>query len=285
MNTQRHFAKLPLLALTLITTVFLTACGTPSAPKPMRSSKIGPKPASVKPDGLRSWTETSPAKLALTTFVDAAVKADSSGYVAPENRIAVISENVLLAGLPEVPEFKAETAEQHATAARTWLRTIPHPTTGQPLSGSPLAPVKEAVAYLRTNGFKIFVVAGDDPTLARLLAEEAYEIAPGQVVGAATDYHYEIRSGAPVIVRLPAASPDRKLAAKPVSLYRATSRRPVVALGAGDNDLELLEYTTLKNPLPSTAFVLDSPRAPALRAVSAARGWHLINPATDWARD
>jgi hypothetical protein len=250
----------------------------------MRSAKIGPKPVSVKPDGLRSWAETSPAKLALTTFVDAALKTDSPGYVAPENRIAAVSENVLWAGLPAAPGFDAETAEAHAAAARAWLRGTPHPTSGLALSASPTAPVKEALAYLRSNGFKVFVGAGGDPTLTRLLAEEAYDIAPGHVVGTATDYLYEIRAGAPVIVRLPAPA-DPKRAAKPVSLYRATTQRPVISFGSGSDDLELLEYTTLKNPLPSTAFVLNTGRASSLLGASASRGWQVITPSTDWARD
>lgn len=285
MNTRSLAANLPRILLSIVAASILSACGTPGPPKPMRSSKIGPKPVSVKPDGLRSWAETSPAKLALTSFVDAAVKTDSSGYVAPEDRLAVISENVLWVGLPAAPGFAAETAEAHAAAARAWLRATPHPTSGRPLVASPLAPVKEALAYLRANGFKIHVVSGGDPTLTRLLAEEAYDIAPGQIIGASTDYLYEVRSGAPVIVRLPAATTDPKRAAKPVSLYRATTRRPVVAFGAGEDDLELLEYTTLKNPLPSIAFVLRSSRATNLLDASTARGWQVINSAADWARD
>lgn len=281
MKLPRLFPALPRVILAVVSAALLAACGTPGPPKPMRSAKIGPKPVSVKPDGLRSWTETSPARLALTTFVDAAVKSDSTGYVPPADRVAVFSDRVLWVGQPAAPAFAGETTEAYAAAARTWLRSTRNSASGRPVASSAFGPVKETLAYLRANGFKIYVVSGGDPTLTRLFAEEAYGLSHEQVVGADVGHAYEVRSGSPVIVRRPDAG---SRAVKPVALYHAAAQRPVIAFGAGDDDLELLEYATLQNPRASVAFVLRSGAADAQRLASAAsaRGWRVIDAASDW---
>lgn len=271
--------------LAVVSAALLAACGTPGPPKPMRSSKIGPKPVSVKPDGLRSWTETSPAKLALTTFVDSAVKSDSTGYVPAADRVAVVSERVLWSGQPTAPAFAGETAEAYVAAARSWLRSTTNPESRRPVVASPFGPVKETLAYLRANGFKIYVVTSGEPTLTRLFAEEVYGLSPEQVVGADVDYAYEVRSGSPVIVRRAANSAASPRVVKPVALYRAAAQRPVIAFGAGDDDLELLEYATLQNPRPSAAFVLRSADSPRLLSAASARRWQIIDAATDWTRN
>jgi hypothetical protein len=282
MKLRRLSPALPRILFVIVCAALLAACGTPGPPKPMRSSKIGPKPVSVKPDGLRSWTETSPAKLALTTFVDAAVQSDSPGYVPPVDRVAVFSERVLWTGQPAAPAFAAETAEAYAAAARSWLRSTPHPETRRTVATSPFAPLKETLSYLRSNGFKIYVVTGGEPTLTRLFAEETYGLPPEQVVGADVNYAYEVRAGAPVIVRRATASGAGSRIVKPVALYRAAAQRPVIAFGAGDDDLELLEYATLQNPRASAAFVLRSADAPRLLSAASERRWQVIDASTDW---
>lgn len=282
MKIPRLATTLPRVLLVATSAALLAACGTPSPPKPSRSAKVGPKPVSVKPDGLRSWTATSSAKLALNTFVESAVKSDTPTFIPAAERVAVFSDRVLWTGLPDAPAFTGETIEAHAAAARAWLRGTSHPESGRPVAASPSAPIKEALTYLRANGFKVYIVASGDPTETRLLAQEVYGLSHDQVVGSEIDHAYEVRSGTPVIVRRPDTS---RVIAKPAALYRAVGLRPVIAFGASDDDFQLLEYATLQNPRSNAAFVLRSGDGARLLSAAPSRGWQIVDPATDWTRN
>jgi hypothetical protein len=55
---------------------------------------------------------------------------------------------------------------------------------------------------------------------------------------------YELRSGTPVIVRLPAIDFVDDKAGKPVGIHKFIGKRPIAAFGNSDGDFEMLEWTT-----------------------------------------
>ena len=54
-------------------------------------------------------------------------------------------------------------------------------------------PQLELLAYLRANGFKLFIVTGGGIEFVRAFAEEAYGIPPERVIGSSTKTRFEIR--------------------------------------------------------------------------------------------
>ena len=285
MNT---FALLARLIPSLACAFLLAACGTPGAPRPSHSSQVGPKAPSAKLDALPAWTDASEAKRALVAFVENAAIRGSGGYLAPADRVAIFDESVLWAEPPalvKVPGLTRAgiTTEEFAAALRDWLRETQ---AGRVLCRQP---VQEAFAYLAANGFKTYVVTSRDSAALRVLAAEVYGLSPERIVGPCAGGKYEVRSGGAVIVRGTPPAGDAPGMGKPVIVDNIIGRRPVIAFGAAGDDLALLEYTTLQNPLPSAAFIVRTARdagqgaSVKLRAEAAAQGWRVIETASDWA--
>lgn len=101
----------------------------------------------------------------------------------------------------------------------------------------------ELLAYLRANGFKTFIVSGGGIEFMRPWTEKVYGIPPEQVVGSSIKTKYEMRSGKPVLVRLPAIDFIDDKAGKPVGINSHIGRRPVASFGNSDGDQQMLEWT------------------------------------------
>jgi phosphoglycolate phosphatase-like HAD superfamily hydrolase len=75
------------------------------------------------------------------------------------------------------------TADQFGQTVAEWLITARHPKFKRPYTELVSQPMLELLAYLRTNGFKTFIVSGGGAEFIRVFAEKAYGIPPEQVVG------------------------------------------------------------------------------------------------------
>ncbi len=101
----------------------------------------------------------------------------------------------------------------------------------------------ELLAYLRTNGFKTFIVSGGGIEFMRPWAEQVYGIPPEQVIGSSVKAKFELRDGQPVLVRLPELNFIDDKGGKPVGINQHIGRRPIAAFGNSAGDREMLEYT------------------------------------------
>jgi phosphoglycolate phosphatase-like HAD superfamily hydrolase len=133
-------------------------------------------------------------------------------------------------------EFSEEAAE--------WLTTSQHPKFKRPYVECIYQPQVELLAYLRANGFKTFIVSGGGIAFMRPITETAYGIPPEQVVGSSVVSQYQVRDGKPEIVRMPKIGFINDKAGKPVGIYEHIGRRPVLAFGNSDADMQMIEYTT-----------------------------------------
>ena len=125
-----------------------------------------------------------------------------------------------------------------------WIATARHPITGRLYTEMVYQPMIELLAYLRSNGFKTFIVSGGGIEFMRPWAEKVYGVPPEQVIGSSIRTKYELRDGKPVIVRLPEIDFIDDKAGKPVGIHRHIGRRPVFAAGNSDGDFQMLEWTT-----------------------------------------
>ncbi|HLB17490.1 MAG TPA: haloacid dehalogenase-like hydrolase, partial [Burkholderiales bacterium] len=73
--------------------------------------------------------------------------------------------------------------------------------------------------------------------------EKAYGIPPEQVVGSTIRTKFEMRDGEPVIVRLPEIDFIDDKEGKPVAINKFIGRRPILAFGNSDGDLQMLQWT------------------------------------------
>lgn len=136
------------------------------------------------------------------------------------------------------------TTAEFEKVVRDWLASARHPTTGKPYTAMVYQPMLEVLDYLRANGFKTFIVSGGGIEFMRPWTEAVYGIPPEQVIGSSIKTKFDIRDGEPVLVRLPEVNFIDDKVGKPVGINQHIGRRPVMAFGNSDGDLQMLQWTT-----------------------------------------
>jgi phosphoserine phosphatase len=188
------------------------------------------------------------------------------------------------------------TATEFSQEAGTWLRTAQHKKFKRPYVECIYQPQLELLAYLRANGFKTFIVSGGGIQFMRPVTEEAYGIPPEQVVGSSVVSEFQVKDGKPVLVRQPKIDFINDKAGKPVGIYEHIGRRPILAFGNSDSDMQMIEYTTAGEGRRLGLFVhhTDAEREYAYDRKShvgtldkaldraAAEGWIIVDMKKDW---
>lgn len=128
--------------------------------------------------------------------------------------------------------------------AGDWIDQARHPRFAQPYTSLVYQPMLELLEYLRSNGFKTYIVSGGGVAFMRPWAEQVYGIPPEQVIGSQIELAYEVRDAGPAIVRQPKIAFIDDKAGKPVGIQRHIGRRPILAFGNSDGDYQMLEWTT-----------------------------------------
>jgi hypothetical protein len=135
------------------------------------------------------------------------------------------------------------TSDEFSGIVKEWIATARHPVTKRPYTEMVYQPMLELLSYLRASGFKTFIISGGGIEFMRPWTEAVYGIPPEQVVGSSIKTKFEMRGGSPVLVRLPALNFFDDKAGKPVAIQQHIGRRPVIAGGNSDGDLEMLQWT------------------------------------------
>jgi len=190
------------------------------------------------------------------------------------------------------------TTEEFEKIVADWIATAKHPATKRPYTEMVYQPMLELLAWLRTNGFKTFIVSGGGIEFMRPWAERVYGIPPEQVIGSSIKTKYEVRDGKPVIVRLPELNFIDDKAGKPVGIQQHIGRRPIFAAGNSDGDFQMLEWTASgKGPrfgllihhtdaAREWAYDRDSHIGKLARGLDEGpqRGWTIVSMKDDWRR-
>ena len=190
------------------------------------------------------------------------------------------------------------TTEEFDKIVKDWLATARHPRSGKLYSEMVYQPMLELLAYLRANGFKTFIVSGGGVEFMRAFAERTYGVPPEQVLGSQGKLKYEVRNGKPVLVKLPEVQFVDDKEGKPIAIQKFIGRRPVMAFGNSDGDLQMLQWTVAGSG-PRFALLVhhdDAQREWAYDRASqigkldkaldeaAAKGWTVVSMKEDWAR-
>ena len=101
----------------------------------------------------------------------------------------------------------------------------------------------ELLSYLRSNGFKTYVVSGGGIEFMRPWVSSVYGIPPEQVIGSSIKVVMEYRDGEPVLVRQAEIDFIDDKEGKPVGIHKFIGQRPLVAVGNSDGDLQMLQWT------------------------------------------
>jgi phosphoglycolate phosphatase-like HAD superfamily hydrolase len=177
-----------------------------------------------------------------------------------------------------------------------WLAQARHPTLNRPYTQLVYQPQLELLQLLKANGFTVWIVSGGTAEFMRVWVTQAYGIPPEHVVGTQEKLKYVVRNGKPVLLREPGFDFIDDSAGKPVGIFRAIGRRPILAFGNSDGDREMLEYTA-SGPGKTLALLVHhddaerefaydraSPTAMLDKAwdQAMASGWVVVSMKQDW---
>ncbi len=185
-------------------------------------------------------------------------------------------------------EFKAE--------VDSFLNNTIHPRYKRPFVDLVYQPMLELIGYLKTNGFKVYIVTADHNEFIRLLSEKAFGIPSEMVIGSSLKVKYELNDGKGILtygkdVNFTCNGPD-----KPVGINYSIGKRPIAAFGNSDGDIQMLEYATTGKGLSLGLLIhhTDAGREWAYDNPSdigqlkdglveaAKRGWVVVDMKKDW---
>jgi phosphoserine phosphatase len=171
--------------------------------------------------------------------------------------------------------------EELATA---FLHTADHPTLGRGYLACAYAPMIELLRYLEANGFSNYIASGGGRDFMRPISAEMYGIPRDRVIGSSTALEY--RDG--TVVRRPEADVLDDGPQKPVRIWSRVGRRPLLAAGNSNGDVQMLEWTSGLRLLvlhddAEREFDYTSGAEQALER-AAAEGWTVVGIKDDWAR-
>jgi phosphoglycolate phosphatase-like HAD superfamily hydrolase len=131
------------------------------------------------------------------------------------------------------------TVEEHAGRVDAFFAEAEHPTLGRPYTSCGYAPMVELLRFLEANGFICYIVSGGGRDFMRPVTGTLYGIPPERVVGSSVGLVY--KDGHLYTTDQPEFLDDGPI--KPVRLWSRIGRRPILAAGNSNGDIEMLEFT------------------------------------------
>jgi phosphoglycolate phosphatase-like HAD superfamily hydrolase len=186
--------------------------------------------------------------------------------------------------------------DEFDASAKAWLDTAVHKRFGRKYGELTYLPMVELLNYLRDNQFKTFIVSGGSSMFVRTFSEKAYGIPPDQVVGTMFKSEWVQKSISYNVVLKPEIFYLDDNVGKPVAIYQFIGRKPILAFGNSDGDLQMLQWTST-NSRPNLSLILhhtDSVREYAYDREShigkldkaldegQQKGWVIVDMKADW---
>jgi phosphoglycolate phosphatase-like HAD superfamily hydrolase len=173
------------------------------------------------------WKEREPFK----AVIDGDMKALAESGVKGMLEITLVSHSGMTTG-----EFDRLVKE--------WLATARHPRFDKPYTDLVYQPMLELLAYLRGKGFKTYIVTGGGIEFVRAFCEKSYGVPPEQVVGSYGELKLEMKDDKPVMMKEPKLAFLDDGPGKAIGIENFIGRRPIMAFGNSDGDIQMLQYTT-----------------------------------------
>ncbi|AKS32889.1 HAD family hydrolase [Mycolicibacterium goodii] len=178
--------------------------------------------------------------------------------------------------------------EEYAERVTAFFAEVAHPTLHRPYTMCGYAPMVELLRYLEANGFTNYIASGGGRDFMRPVTTQMYGIPPERVIGSSVGLDFI--DGHLTTTATPEFLDDGPV--KPVRIWGRIGRRPILAAGNSDGDIEMLQYTT-SGPRPSLALLMchdDAERefaydagAERARELAGTHGWTVVSMRNDWA--
>jgi phosphoglycolate phosphatase-like HAD superfamily hydrolase len=133
----------------------------------------------------------------------------------------------------------AITVDEHRSRVEAFFAEAKHPTLGRTYTSCGYLPMVDLLRYLEANEFTNYIVSGGGRDFMRPITSMLYGIPPERVVGSSVGLDY--RDGHLYTTAQPEFLDDGPM--KPVRLWSRIGRRPILAAGNSNGDIEMLEFT------------------------------------------
>jgi hypothetical protein len=190
--------------------------------------------------------------------------------------------------------FRNMSQADYVKKARDFLMQTVHPRFPIPYYQAVYLPMLELIAYLRHNGFEVYLVADGAMDFIRLFSVPSFGIPPKNLIGSAVNTRYETTPDDIRFIRSSQyVTPININDGKPCNFMRYSGQRPILAAGASDEDLQMLQYTD-RQERASLAIVIrhdDEKREYSytggvqnLLAEAQKESWLVVSMRSDWKR-
>ncbi|HKX71152.1 MAG TPA: HAD family hydrolase [Acidimicrobiales bacterium] len=198
---------------------------------------------------------------------------------------------LLMGAIPKA--FAALTVEQYSADVTDFFRTAQHPKLGRPYRDCGYRPMVELLRFLEANDFVTYIASGGDRDFMRPIAGDLYGIPPERVIGSsfALDYRESDDDRRDVLYKAEMEFFDDG-PTKPVRIWSRIGRRPILAAGNSNGDIQMLRFArTPTRPALRLLVLHDDPErefdytAGAERSLEHAKahGWTVVSIRDDWA--
>jgi phosphoserine phosphatase len=198
---------------------------------------------------------------------------------------------VLLTGMLSLSEGKS--VDQVEAAAREFIENEHHPTLGRAYRDCIYQPMLELLKYLEANGFINYVVSGGGRDFMRGFVDDLYGIPRERAIGSTVAYRYVDNDTGGVIVQKAELDVIDDGPGKPVQIWNVIGRRPILAAGNSNGDLQMMKFAGGEK-LPALCLLVvhdDAERefdyvAGAEKAIEAVKKnyWTAVSIQRDWQR-
>jgi phosphoglycolate phosphatase-like HAD superfamily hydrolase len=205
-------------------------------------------------------------------------------YAGDDTNLPTLAGGILAA-------FDGISIEDFESKSDAFLRTAQHPTLGRGYLECAYTPMVELLAYLDENGFSNYIASGGGRDFMRPISQDVYRIPRERVIGSATTLRYTSNERGGAITHNAEADYLDDGPQKPVRIWSRTGRRPVLAAGNSNGDIEMLEFARHEDK-PSLGLLLlhDDDQREFAYTVGAQdaleradrSGWTVISMANDW---
>ncbi len=206
-------------------------------------------------------------------------------YAGKDANVKVLGGGILAA-------YDGISVEDFEAQADAFLHSAQHPTLGRGYLDCAYAPMVDLLGYLAANGFSNYIASGGGRDFMRPISQEVYGIPRQRVIGstAALAYTSDDRGG--TITHKPEADYLDDGPQKPIRIWSRTGRRPLLAAGNSNGDIQMLHFTQHDDKPSLRLLVLhdDGERefsytggAEQALEQAAHDGWTIVSVARDWA--
>jgi len=206
-------------------------------------------------------------------------------YAGDDTNVKILAGGILAA-------YEGMSVEDFEAAADAFLRTASHPTLGRGYLECVYAPMVELLRYLDANGFANYIVSGGGRDFMRPIAQEVYGVPRDRVIGSASAFEYTSDERGGTITHKAAVDYLDDGPQKPIRIWSRTGRRPLLAAGNSNGDIQMLDYSR-HDDRPYLRLLIrhdDGERefdyttgAEGALAKAATDGWTVASVKQDWA--